>query len=84
MEIEKAELSDGRTLEYVVVPGPPAGGTKCTYFAQDRSYMVQFDHSENPSQRVRLDAIFGRYSPTLDQNPKVAAYWCIRTDGAYV
>ena len=77
MTIEKAELSDGRILEYVVAPDPPAGGMKCTYFAPDRSYVVQFYHdlglSKDPSRRARLDKILGAYNPTID--PKVGTYW---------
>lgn len=78
MKIEKAELSDGRILEYVVVPDPPAGGMKSTYFAPDRSYVVQFYHdlqlSKDPCRRARLQAVLGRFNPTSDPNPR-GAYW---------
>src|ERR1051326_119436 len=64
-------------LEYVVVPDPPAGGMKCTYFAPDKSYVVQFYHdlelSKDPSRRARLDAVIGKYNPTLDA--ACGAYW---------
>ena len=77
MSIEKAELSDGRTLDYVVVPDPPAGGMKCTYFAPDKSYVVQFYHdlqlSKDPSRRARLDKVIGSYNPTTDKT--YGAYW---------
>src|ERR1017187_7343726 len=77
MSIEKAELSAGRPLESVRVPAPPPGGMKCTYFAPDKSYVVQFFHdlelSKDPSRRARLDKVIGSFNPTLD--PVHGAYW---------
>src|ERR1700722_762098 len=77
MSIEKAELSDGRTLEYVVVPDPPAGGMKRTYFAPDQSYVVQFYHdqklADDPSRRARLEKALGTFNPT--SVPVNGAYW---------
>jgi hypothetical protein len=77
MKTETAELSDGRTVEYVVVPDPPAGGMKCTYFAPDRSYVVQFYHDESlgkdPARRARLDKVLGKFNPTTD--PEAGGYW---------
>jgi hypothetical protein len=77
MKTEKAELSDGRTVEYVVVPDPPAGGMKCTYFGPDRSYVVQFYHDaslgKDPARRARLDAVLGKFNPTTDS--EVGGYW---------
>jgi protein kinase-like protein len=71
MSVVKATLKDGRTVEFVLVPDPPAGGMKKTYFSPDRSYVVQFfhDHSvgQDPQRLARLDFILGRYNPTLPE-----------------
>ena len=36
-----ATLADGSTIEYVIKDNPPKGGMKYTYFAPDKSYVVQ-------------------------------------------
>jgi hypothetical protein len=77
MSIEKAELSDGRILEYVLVPDPPAGGMKETFFAPDRSYVVQFykdlQLEKDPNRLRRLDKVIGPYNPTKDAT--YGEYW---------
>jgi hypothetical protein len=77
MSTEKAELSDGRILEYVLVPDPPAGGMKETYFAPDRSYVVQFykdlQLEKDPNRLRRLDRVIGPYNPTKDTT--YGEYW---------
>ena len=40
--ITEATLADGRRLPYVITEDPPRGGMKYTYFAPDKSYVVQF------------------------------------------
>ncbi len=68
---EVATLFDGRKLEYVVKPNPPRGGMKYTYFAPDRSYVVQFYNdpkvATDPNVKARIEAIVGRYNPTLPE-----------------
>ena len=68
-KVKIAELADGRELEYVEVDDPPAGGMKKTYFAPDRSYVVQFFHdaeaAHDPQRRERLENIISKYNPTL-------------------
>jgi hypothetical protein len=77
MSTKTAKLSDGREVEYVEVPDPPAGGMKHTYFGPDRSYVVQFYHDasigKDPVRRKRLDAVLGKFNPTTDS--EVGAYW---------
>jgi hypothetical protein len=72
MTVVKATLKDGRTVEFVLTPDPPAGGMKKTYFSPDRSYVVQFfhDHSaaNDPQRLARLDFILGRYNPTIPES----------------
>lgn len=66
--IAEAILSDGTKLPYVVNDDPPRGGMKYTYFAPDKSYVVQFFN--NPAEiaktniKSRLEAIIGKYNPT--------------------
>lgn len=71
MSLKKATLSDGRIVEYVEVGDPPAGGMKKTYFAPDRSYVIQFFHDSNtgkdPQRMARLEAILGKYNPTVPE-----------------
>lgn len=66
-----ATLADGRKLEYVVRDDPPRGGMKYTYFSPDRSYVVQFFNNPktaaDPNLKRRLEAIIGRYNPTLSE-----------------
>jgi len=72
-----ATLRDGRTLEFMMVDDPPAGGMKKTYFSPDRSYVVQFFHDQaaatDPNRMARLEAVVGKYNPTSD--PKTGEYW---------
>ena len=72
MTVVKATLKDGRTVEFVLVPDPPAGGMKKTYFSPDRSYVVQFFHDhttgQDPQRLARLDFILGRYNPTVPES----------------
>ncbi|MCI8398809.1 MAG: serine/threonine protein kinase [Oscillibacter sp.] len=70
--IAEAVLADGRKLPYVVADDPPRGGMKYTYFAPDKSYVVQFFNDPmvglDPNTRKRLDAIIGRYNPTRPES----------------
>lgn len=72
-----ATLADGRTVEFVVVEDPPAGGMKKTYFSPDRSYVVQFFHdqsaAQDPQRLKRLEKVLGEFNPTLDS--RTGAYW---------
>ena len=64
-----AVLADGKQLEYVVKDDPPRGGMKYTYFSPDKSYVVQFFNDPANARDVnihkRLEAIIGKYNPTL-------------------
>ena len=77
MTRKSATLKDGRTVEYVEVPDPPAGGMKKTYFSPDKSYVVQFFHdlsaATDANRHARLDAVLGRFNPTAD--PEAGDYW---------
>ena len=69
--VAEAVLSDGRKIPYVIRKDPPRGGMKYTYFAPDRSYVVQFfndpDQARDPNLRRRLEAIIGKYNPTRSE-----------------
>jgi hypothetical protein len=71
MTVMKATLKDGRTVEFDLVPDPPAGGMKKTYFSPDRTYVVQFFHDhttgQDPQRLARLDFILGKYNPTIPE-----------------
>ena len=59
----EAVLADGRRIPYIITDNPPQGGMKYTYFAPDRSYVVQFFHDPDivdEALRDRLTAIIGR------------------------
>lgn len=75
--IAEAVLEDGRRIPYVIEDNPPRGGMKYTYFAPDRSYVVQFYNDPNASRdeqlRMRLKAILGQYNPTLAEKNGGAA-----------
>lgn len=83
----EAILDNGRRLPYVIVDDPPRGGMKYTYFAPDRSYVVQFfNHphvAADPNTHRRLEAIIGKYNPTRAEadggapgnSPGMAAYF---------
>ena len=66
--LTEAVLADGRKIPYVITDNPTQGGMKYTYFAPDRSYVVQFFHDPDDIDEAlvdRLTAIIGRYNPTL-------------------
>lgn len=69
--IAEAVLADGRRLPYVIVDDPPRGGMKYTYFAPDKSYVVQFFNNPyvaaDPNTQRRLEAIIGKYNPTRSE-----------------
>lgn len=71
MHVEEAVSPAGRRYEYVRTDNPPRGGMKHTFFAPDRSYVVQFfndpKNGEDGELRKRLEAILGRYNPTLPE-----------------
>lgn len=89
-KLAHATLEDGRTIPYVVVEDPPRGGMKHTYFAPDRSYVVQFFNDPEMARdsylQQRLHAIIGRYNPTIPEqeggapgnDEKTAAYFARR------
>ena len=67
----EATLADGRKIPYVITDNPPRGGMKYTYFAPDKSYVVQFFNEPNKIDRnmtARLEAIIGRYNPTISES----------------
>lgn len=69
--IGEAILASGRRIPYVIKENPPRGGMKYTYFAPDKSYVVQFfnDPSKiDANMRSRLEAIIGKYNPTVPEN----------------
>ncbi|MCR5165977.1 MAG: hypothetical protein K6C13_01980 [Oscillospiraceae bacterium] len=70
-EIAEAVLADGSKLQYVVTSNPPRGGMKYTYFAPDKSYVVQFFNDPKMGQdakmRDRIAAIIGKYNPTVSE-----------------
>ncbi len=86
----EAVLSDGRKLPYVIQDNPPRGGMKYTYFAPDKSYVVQFFNNPmiaaDPDTHKRLEAIIGKYNPTRPESeggapgnsPAMAAYFADR------
>lgn len=76
-QIAEAILEDGRSIPFVVTDNPPHGGMKHTYFAPDRSYVVQFYNDPAASSdeylRARVQAILGPYNPTLSEKNGGAA-----------
>lgn len=67
----EATLADGRKLPYIVTDNPPRGGMKYTYFAPDKSYVVQFFNDPekiDSNLMARLRAIIGRYNPTVPES----------------
>lgn len=69
--IKRAVLLSGREIEYVVTQNPPRGGMKYTYFTPDRSLVIQFfnkpEDAANPEIHDRIEAIIGRYNPTVSE-----------------
>lgn len=86
-DIAEAILTNGQKLPYVIADNPPRGGMKYTYFAPDKSYVVQFynkpEQAQDPNLKKRLEAIIGKYNPTLSEqdggaqgsNEAMAAYF---------
>lgn len=66
-----AVLTDGQKIPYVISDNPPRGGMKYTYFAPDKSYVVQFFNDPNfatdPNLHSRIEAIIGKFNPTLPE-----------------
>ena len=66
--LAEAVLADGTRLPYVVTSYPPRGGMKYTYFAPDKSYVIQFFNDAevgcDPHIQDRIAAIIGKYNPT--------------------
>lgn len=89
-DINEATLMDGQKIPYVKIPNPPRGGMKYTYFAPDRSYVVQFFNDPNtakdPNIQKRIQSIIGKYNPTVSEDAggakgsseKMAAYFSKR------
>lgn len=89
-KLEYAVLENGKKLPYIVRPDPPHGGMKHTYFAPDKSYVVQFFNdprmAEDRALHERLQAIIGRYNPTISEeeggakgnSPQLAEYFSKR------
>lgn len=70
-DIAEATLTDGRKIQYVITDNPPKGGMKYTYFTPDKSHVVQFfldsKAEDDPNLHKRMNAILGRYNPTLSE-----------------
>lgn len=69
--IAEAVLANGKRIPYVIEDNPPRGGMKYTYFAPDKSYVVQFFNEPDKidmSMQARLEAIITRYNPTLPES----------------
>lgn len=82
----EATLANGRRIPYVITDNPPRGGMKYTYFAPDKSYVVQFFNDPKKvdfNMRSRIEAIIGKYNPTIPESAggamgndeKLAAYF---------
>lgn len=69
--MQEAILANGQKIPYIVKENPPRGGMKHTYFAPDKSYVVQFyndpETANDVNLRKRLEAIIGRYNPTISE-----------------
>ncbi len=86
MRVAKATLKNGRTRDFVVVDDPPSGTMKEVFFTTDRKEVVCFykdaDAGRDPVRLQRLEAIVGKYNPTIPrsegggaQNDQDAAYY---------
>lgn len=66
---EIARGLNGTEYAYIRTDNPPRGGMKHTFFAPDRSYVVQFFNDQNAAAneelRERLFRILGSYNPTV-------------------
>ena len=71
-ELMEAVVESGMRVPYIKVDNPPRGGMKHTYFAPDKSYVVQFfndpEMERDPNLVSRLKAITGRYNPTRSED----------------
>lgn len=71
-ELMEAVVESGMRIPYIKVDNPPRGGMKHTYFAPDKSYVVQFfndpEMERDPNLVSRLKAITGRYNPTRSED----------------
>ena len=70
-QVAEALLEDGRRIPFVIKENPPRGGMKYTYFAPDKSYVVQFfnnpENANDPKLHDRIRDIIGRYNPTRSE-----------------
>ncbi len=76
MSTTTATLKDGRTVDYL--PGVIGeGGMKRVYFTADKQSVLCFfkdqREAKDPNRMARLDAILGKYNPTLDA--RSGQYW---------
>lgn len=72
--VEKAILTDGREVEYMVDPDKVMeGGMKQFYFTPDKSSVACFfkDQSD-PTKRALLEAVVSKFNPTIGRNGE---YW---------
>ena len=88
--LAEATLSSGKKIPYVITDNPPRGGMKYTYFAPDKSYVVQFfndpEDAADPNIQSRIEAIISRYNPTIPESKggakgndeRIAAYFAGR------
>lgn len=67
----EATLANGQKIQYIITDNPPKGAMKHTYFTPDRSRVVQFFNNpavaNDPNTRKRIEAIIGKYNPTLSE-----------------
>jgi serine/threonine protein kinase len=66
-KIGYAVTKSGKRLPYVITENPPRGGMKYTYFAPDKSYVIQFYNKPadaDASVKSRIEAIIGKYNPS--------------------
>jgi hypothetical protein len=73
-QVQKATLTDGRQVEFVVDPDKAMeGGMKIVYFTPDKSSVVCFFKDQtDATRRMRLDAVLGKFNPTTQPNGE---YW---------
>lgn len=66
-----AITKSGKRLPYIYKPDPPSGSMKYTFFSPEKDYVIQFykdpKMSADISLRKRLEAIVGKYNPTLSE-----------------
>jgi serine/threonine protein kinase len=86
MNIQTAKLANGKTIEYIKTDNPPRGTMKYTYFTPDGDAVVQFfnrDMSGDSDTRKRLEAIIGRYNPTLSSEEGGAIGGTVKTSNYF-